>query len=104
MINRRDFIRTGTGLLAAASIERVGAQTSAVPAIKTVRTNVLEIGYHESGPAAEFPVLLLHGFPDDAHAYDGVAPELARAGYRAFAIYLRGYGPTRFLDPAVPRR
>ena len=103
MINRRDFIRTGTGLLAAASIERVGAQTSAVPAIKTVRTNVLEIGYHESGPAAEFPVLLLHGFPDDAHAYDGVAPELARAGYRAFAIYLRGYGPTRFLDPAVPR-
>ena len=61
----------------------------------------LEIGYHESGDAAGFPVILLHGFPDDAHAYDGVAPMLARAGYRALAVYLRGYGPTRFLDPAV---
>lgn len=28
---------------------------------------------------------------------------LAKAGFRAFAIYLRGYGPTRFLDPAAPR-
>src|SRR5262249_24124863 len=40
---------------------------------------------------------------DDAHAYDGVAPILARAGYRALAVYLRGYGPTRFLDPTVAR-
>jgi len=103
MINRRRFIRAGTGLLAAAAVERVGAQTASAPAVKTVRTAVLEIGYHESGPAAGFPVLLLHGFPDDAHAFDGVAPALAKAGYRAFAVYLRGYGPTRFLDPAVPR-
>ena len=78
------------------------AQTPAPP-IKTVRTPMLEVGYHESGPALGFPVFLLHGFPDDAHAYDGVAPELAKAGYRAFAIYLRGYGPTRFRDPAAPR-
>jgi len=103
MINRRGFIRAGTGLLAAAAIERVGAQTASAPAVKTVRTRVLEIGYHESGAAAGFPVLLLHGFPDDAHAYDWVAPALAKAGYRAFSVYLRGYGPTRFLDPAVPR-
>lgn len=73
------------------------------PPVKTVRTNLLEIGYHESGEAAGFPVVLLHGFPDDAHAYDGVAPVLAKAGYRALAVYLRGYGPTRFLDPAAPR-
>jgi pimeloyl-ACP methyl ester carboxylesterase len=71
--------------------------------VKTVRTSVLEIAYHESGPATGFPVLLLHGFPDDAHAYDGVAPIVAQAGYRAFAVYLRGYGPTRFLDPKAPR-
>ncbi len=79
------------------------AQAVAVPPVKTVRTRVLEIGYHESGPATGFPVFLLHGFPDDAHAYDGVAPELAKAGYRAFAVYLRGYGPTRFLDSSAPR-
>jgi pimeloyl-ACP methyl ester carboxylesterase len=74
-----------------------------VTTVKTVRTNILEIGYHETGDAAGFPVILLHGFPDDAHAYDGVAPLLAKAGYRALAVYLRGYGPTRFLDPAVAR-
>lgn len=81
----------------------LGVQTSAVPRVKTVRTKMLEIGYHESGPATGFPVFLLHGFPDDAHAYDEVAPALAKGGYRAFAVYLRGYGPTRFLDPSAPR-
>lgn len=81
----------------------VRAQMSAAPPIKTVRTRVLEIGYHETGDANVFPVILLHGFPDDAHAYDEVAPALARAGYRALAVYLRGFGPTRFLDPTAPK-
>ena len=71
--------------------------------MKTVRTPVLEIAYAESGPAHGPPVVLLHGFPDDIHAYDGVAPPLAAAGYRVLVPYLRGYGPTRFLDPATPR-
>src|SRR5712692_9162177 len=102
-MDRRLFIQSASGLLAAASLQRLGAQTPSVPTLKTVRTNILDIGYHESGDAAGFPVILLHGFPDDAHAYDGVAPALANAGYRALAVYLRGYGPTRFLDPAVPR-
>jgi pimeloyl-ACP methyl ester carboxylesterase len=102
-MNRRRFVQSATSLIAAASIERVGAQTPSRPAVKTVRTPVLEIGYHESGEVAAFPVVLLHGFPDDAHAYDGVAPVLAKAGYRALAVYLRGYGPTRFLDPFVAR-
>ena len=30
-------------------------------------------------------------------------PALADAGYRVLAPYLRGYGPTRFRDPAAPR-
>jgi pimeloyl-ACP methyl ester carboxylesterase len=102
-VNRRRFIHSATGLIAAASFERLEAQTSPAPAVKRIRTAILEIGYHESGDAAGFPVILLHGFPDDAHAYDGVAPVLAKAGYRALAVYLRGYGPTRFLDPAAPR-
>ncbi|HEX3703733.1 MAG TPA: alpha/beta hydrolase [Vicinamibacterales bacterium] len=102
-MNRRSFIYSATGMIAAASLERLGAQAPAVPAVKTVRTNILEIGYHESGDPSGFPILLLHGFPDDAHAYDGVSPALAKAGHRALAVYLRGYGPTRFLDPAVAR-
>ena len=102
-MNRRIFIQGATGLVAAASADRLAAQASSVPAVKRVRTSILEIGYHEIGEATGFPVILLHGFPDDAHAYDGVAPALAGAGYRALAVYLRGYGPTRFLDPAVAR-
>ena len=94
-VNRREFLMGSAGLIAL-------TQTSPAPAVKTVRTNVLEIGYHESGDPSGFPVILLHGFPDDAHAYDGVAPVLAKAGYRALAVYLRGYGPTRFLAADAP--
>jgi pimeloyl-ACP methyl ester carboxylesterase len=72
--------------------------------VPTVRTPTLEIGYEEWGEAAGAPVVLLHGFPDDAHAWDGVAPPLAAQGCRVLAPYLRGYGPTRFLDAAAPRR
>ncbi|HEX3520835.1 MAG TPA: alpha/beta hydrolase [Stellaceae bacterium] len=71
--------------------------------MKTIRTATLEIAYEESGPAAERPVILLHGFPDDVHAYDGDAPPLAATGWRVFVPYLRGYGPTRFLAAATPR-
>ena len=71
--------------------------------MKTVRTPTLEIAYEESGPPDGRPVVLLHGFPDDVHAYDGVAPPLAAAGWRVLVPYLRGYGPTRFLDPQTPR-
>jgi pimeloyl-ACP methyl ester carboxylesterase len=71
--------------------------------VKTVFTPTLEIAYEESGPADGPPVVLLHGFPDDVRAYDGVAPALAAVGWRVLVPYLRGYGPTRFLDPRTPR-
>ena len=73
------------------------------PETRIVRTPVLEITYEEHGDAADAPIILLHGFPDDARAWDGVAPALAAAGHRVLVPYLRGYGPTRFLDPAAPR-
>ena len=63
----------------------------------------MDIAYEASGPETGTPVILLHGFPDDPRAYDGVAPPLAAAGCRVLVPYLRGYGPTRFLDPATPR-
>ena len=34
----------------------------------SLRTEVGEFGYLESGPSDGFPVLLLHGVPDDALA------------------------------------
>lgn len=71
--------------------------------LNTVRTTRLDIAFEESGPAAGRPVVLMHGFPDDIHAYDDVAPPLSAAGYRVIVPYLRGYGPTRFLDAATPR-
>jgi len=69
----------------------------------TVRTPGLEIACEAHGDPRGFPVILVHGFPDDARAWDDVAPALAGAGYRALAPYLRGYGPTRFLEAAAPR-
>ena len=71
--------------------------------MKTVRTKVLEIGYLESGPPDGAMVILLHGWPSDVHDYDGVAPPLAEAGFRVLVPWLRGFGPTRFLDVATPR-
>lgn len=68
---------------------------------KMLQTPVLDIGYDDHGQG--FPVILLHGFPDDARAWDDVAPPLVKAGYRVLVPYLRGYGPTRFRDPAAPR-
>jgi pimeloyl-ACP methyl ester carboxylesterase len=42
------------------------------------------------GPLA----LCLHGYPDSAHTWRYLLPELAAAGYRAVAPFLRGYAPT----------
>jgi pimeloyl-ACP methyl ester carboxylesterase len=71
--------------------------------VPTVRTPTLEIAYEEWGDSAGAPIIGLHGFPDDAHAWAAAAAPLAARGLRVLAPYLRGYGPTRFLDPAAPR-
>src|SRR5256885_1807987 len=102
-MHRRILLQSAAGFLAAGSLERLGAQALPAPPTQTGRTKILEIGHHAFRDAAGLSVILLHGFPDDAHAYDGVGPLVAKAGYRALAVYLRGYGPTRFLDPAAAR-
>jgi pimeloyl-ACP methyl ester carboxylesterase len=71
--------------------------------VASVRTPTLEIGYEEHGPATGPPVVLLHGFPDDVRTWDEATRPLAAQGCRVLVPYLRGYGPTRFLDPAAPR-
>jgi pimeloyl-ACP methyl ester carboxylesterase len=70
--------------------------------LQSVRAGVLEVTYYQAAPNGD-PVLLLHGFPYDIHSYEGVIPRLAGAGLRVVVPYLRGHGPTRFLDPSSPR-
>lgn len=72
-------------------------------ALKHVHAGELDVAYAEEGPADGPPVLLLHGWPYDIHAYVDVAPILAAQGYRVLVPYLRGYGGTRFLSEASPR-
>src|SRR5437868_10026832 len=74
-----------------------------MPNTLTVRTPALEIAYEAYGREGGVPVVLVHGFPDDARAFDAVAPPLAKAGHRVLVPYLRGYGPTRFRDPGAPK-
>src|SRR6201990_1973593 len=71
--------------------------------LRTIEAGVLNIAYYEAGPATGPVVMLLHGFPYDIHSYVDVAPQLAGQGCRVVVPYLRGYGPTRFRDPAAPR-
>ena len=68
-----------------------------------VTAGALEVAVELHGPENGQAAILLHGFPDDARAWDGVAPALAAAGLRVVVPYLRGYGPTRYRDPATPR-
>ena len=71
--------------------------------LRHVNAGVLNIAYYEAGPADGPVVMLLHGFPFDIHAYVDVARQLAAKGCRTIVPYLRGYGPTRFRDPATLR-
>jgi pimeloyl-ACP methyl ester carboxylesterase len=60
---------------------------------KTVQANGLSFAYLEQGTGPL--VLLVHGFPDTAHTWEYVMPALAAAGYRAVALFTRGYAPTQ---------
>jgi pimeloyl-ACP methyl ester carboxylesterase len=75
----------------------------AMKPLQHVAAGVLDAAWYEDGPADGTPVFLMHGFPYDIHAYAEVAPLLASAGCRVIVPFLRGFGPTRFLDAATPR-
>ncbi|MFZ9707057.1 MAG: alpha/beta fold hydrolase [Ilumatobacteraceae bacterium] len=58
----------------------------------SVRASELDVTYLEcgDGPLA----VCMHGFPDSPHTWRHLMPELAKAGYRAVAPFMRGYAPT----------
>jgi pimeloyl-ACP methyl ester carboxylesterase len=123
---RRRFFGTAAAALAVAQFGLAGAASAqAAPAaggsadsaaagpqpgmapsfgqLKQIDAGLLNIGYVEAGPANGAPVLLLHGWPYDIHAFAEVTPILAAAGYRVIVPHLRGHGTTRFLSNATFR-
>jgi pimeloyl-ACP methyl ester carboxylesterase len=55
------------------------------------RRGDLVFDVRDSGPADGEPVVLLHGFPQDAGAFDRLSPVLHSAGLRTLAPHQRGY-------------
>jgi pimeloyl-ACP methyl ester carboxylesterase len=63
-----------------------------------VEANGLLFAYLEAGPHDGPLALCLHGFPDSAWTWRHLLPDLADAGYRAVAPFMRGYAPTDVPD------
>ena len=63
--------------------------------VQRVRANGLSFAYLSWGPPDGRLALLLHGFPDSAHTWRHLGPELAADGWRVVAPWLRGYAPTQ---------
>src|SRR5688500_8221294 len=103
--SRRQFLEmsAAAGAIVFAAPRPIVTQAAWSPAQRVARTPVLDAAYEDSGPPQGFPIILLHGFPDDVRAWDQVAASLAGAGYRVIVPYLRGFGPTRFHDRRTPR-
>ena len=76
---------------------------SAFGTSRQVGAGVLSVGYVEAGPADGPPVVLLHGWPYDVHAFAEATPLLAAAGFRVLVPSVRGHGSTRFLHEDTPR-
>ncbi len=64
-------------------------------------TDVLDIAYRDAGPRDGKPVLLIHGWPDDASTWDEVAAHLNDAGLRTIVPTLRGFTGTRLHEDAA---
>jgi len=95
--------RAAENVAAQVAVPSRAASSRRLDPLRSIDAGVLNIAYYEEGPADGPAAVLLHGFPYDIHSYVDVAPLLAAKGCRVIVPYLRGYGPTRFLDAAAPR-
>src|SRR5260370_42694269 len=112
-VNRRRRLLLGAALSGVAGRVFAEGEAPARPApapslrrmapLKHVDAGVLNIAYYEEGPTDGPVAILLHGFPYDIHSYVDVTPQLAAQGCRVIVPYLRGFGATRFRDPATLR-
>jgi pimeloyl-ACP methyl ester carboxylesterase len=102
MISAAELSLVPTSGLAAAPAAAT-KQEGAFPPLRRVRADGMEIAYVEVGLPGGEPVVLLHGWPYDIHAFAEVAPLLAARGHRVIIPYLRGFGATRFLSAEAIR-
>lgn len=54
----------------------------------------VELAYLHAGDPDGPLALCLHGFPDSAHTWRWLLPQLAAAGFHAVAPFMRGYAPS----------
>ena len=59
-----------------------------------ITANGLRFAALAAGPADGPLALCLHGFPDSAHSWRYLLPDLADRGFRAVAPWMRGYAPS----------
>ena len=71
--------------------------------LKSLKTDKLNISYFEIGNENSIPVFLMHGFPYDIYAYKNVVQILKKNDLRIIVPYLRGFGPTSFLNKSSLR-
>jgi pimeloyl-ACP methyl ester carboxylesterase len=72
--------------------------------IQEIKTSVLKLSYEVDGPKDGKAIILVHGWPDSPRTFDRILPALHSAGYRTYAPYLRGFGPTVFRSPLLGRK
>lgn len=77
---------------------RVSSPAAGFPSLKHVNAGVLRVAFAEMGPPGGRPVILLHGWPYDIHSFAEATHLLAASGFRVIVPFLRGYGPTQFLN------
>ncbi len=70
------------------------------PAAERIAVNGISLAVYSAGDGP--PVVLCHGFPELAYSWRAQLPALARAGYRAIAPDLRGYGASDKPDGVEP--
>jgi pimeloyl-ACP methyl ester carboxylesterase len=68
-----------------------------------LETQDIHIHFEEHGTARGHPVLLLHGWPDDASTWDAVIARLSPQKYRLVVPMLRGFGESLFKRQNVLR-
>lgn len=57
-----------------------------------VESGGVRLAVYEDGPLDGVPLVLVHGYPDNASVWDGVVPELLGRGFRVVRYDVRGAG------------
>ncbi|MGJ8562674.1 MAG: alpha/beta fold hydrolase [Alphaproteobacteria bacterium] len=62
------------------------------PAPRYITHDGFKLALYEEGPQDGVPILLIHGWPEMAYSWKNQIGVLAKAGYRAIAMDVRGFG------------